>query len=355
MALIAPAQAEHPLDSAHTTLHDKIDEDEEFGFRQGSFMVAPIPFKNPLIGSGLALGGAYLFQSDAKSKTSYIGLGALKSDNGTTGYGLGASLAWAENRWQLSATAAEAEAFYDLFVLGLPIPLRQQGEMFNASLLYGFNSDISFGLGLRYLDTTINLASGAALPPTIAGDAVLTLGNLSLIGRWDTRDDSLYPRSGFYWDTNLMAGTALDGLDRDYRRVYSTFSLYHSLGEKTVIAGRAALCGVTDEAPFFDKCALGGIDAMRGFPSTQYYDLRSASLQVELRQRFGARFGAVVFAGAGMTGPDFGAMDVGGVHKAGGVGLRFQLTKKFETDFSVDVSLNDEDEELVYIYVGQRF
>ncbi|WP_299353184.1 hypothetical protein [uncultured Shimia sp.] len=56
-----------------------------------------------------------------------------------------------------------------------------------------------------------------------------------------------------------------------------------------------------------------------------------------------------------MTSPDYASLEDGGLHAAAGVGLRFQLTKKFETDFAIDVSSNDEGSDLVYIYVGQRF
>ncbi|SEF39492.1 hypothetical protein SAMN05421751_10135 [Jhaorihella thermophila] len=49
-----------------------------FGFGQGSFIAAPIPFKSPLIGNGLALGGGYVFRSDEESKSSHLALGVSR-------------------------------------------------------------------------------------------------------------------------------------------------------------------------------------------------------------------------------------------------------------------------------------
>ncbi|MEP2531038.1 BamA/TamA family outer membrane protein [Shimia sp.] len=334
---------------------DASEREDDYGLRTGSFMVAPIPFKNPTIGAGLALGGAYLFQFDAESDTSHFAIGGLRSDNGTNGYGLSGSLSWGANTWKLDATLAQAEAYYDLYVGGVPVGLKQDGSLFTATLLRGVSENVLVGGTLRYLETTVGLESGGILPPGVVQDANLTLGNLGFVGQYDSRDDTLYPRSGYFVDFELLGGTTLEGSARDYARSFANMAGYWSLGEKTVVASQLSTCAATSDTPFFDQCALGGIDAFRGFSATQYYDTSSVSLQVELRQKFGSRFGAVAFAGAGMTGPDFSSLDAGGVHTAAGFGMRFQLTKKFETDFSVDVSFNDEDEQLVYIYVGQRF
>ena len=131
--------------------------------------------------------------------------------------------------------------------------------------------------------------------------------------------------------------------------------MFHPLGDKGVLAARGALCGASDTTPFFDLCSLGGTDAMRGFPVTQFLDNRLASAQVEYRRVFAGRLGGVVFAGAGMVGADTEDLSVDDAHAAAGLGARIRLSRKFPVDFSIDASWNDEDEQLLYIYVGQRF
>ncbi|WP_139280628.1 BamA/TamA family outer membrane protein [Shimia gijangensis] len=349
------SQAEGPIDNTSNTINDTTDDHETYGFRSGSFLVAPIPFKNPTIGAGLALGAGYLFKFDEASKTSHVALGAMLSDNGTNGIGAATSLAWNNNRWILDATVAEAEAFYDLYVGGVPVALRQEGSLFKASLLYGVTPHFFFGPEVRYLDTTVGLDGPGFLPPGLVPDSKLTLGNFGLVTRYDTRDDSLYPRLGVYLDSAILGGWTIEGIAKEYARGFINFALYRSIGDRTVFASQLSTCAASSDTPFFDQCALGKEDSFRGFSTTQYYDDRSLSLQLEIRRKLGTRLGLVAFAGAGMTGPDYASLDLGGVHAAGGLGVRFQLTKKFETDFSIDVSYNDEDEEIVYIYVGQRF
>ena len=59
-----------PLGFAQTSLSEKTldviptGEEPELGFSSGSFIAAPIPFKNPTIGNGLAAGGAWMFSAD---------------------------------------------------------------------------------------------------------------------------------------------------------------------------------------------------------------------------------------------------------------------------------------------------
>ncbi|WP_170464933.1 hypothetical protein [Ruegeria arenilitoris] len=93
----------------------------------------------------------------------------------------------------------------------------------------------------------------------------------------------------------------------------------------------------------------------RGFPVTQFLDLRSASLQVEYRRQIWRRFGAAVFAGVGQTGDSFSNLSSGGTHSAYGVGGRYRVSKKFPIDFSVDWARNNKGDDQLYIYVGQRF
>ncbi|WP_298855722.1 hypothetical protein [uncultured Ruegeria sp.] len=111
----------------------------------------------------------------------------------------------------------------------------------------------------------------------------------------------------------------------------------------------------SDDTPFFDQCSLGATDAFRGFPVTQFLNLRSVSLQVEYRHRLTNRFGAVAFAGAGLTGDSFSNLSTGGTHSAAGLGARYRVSKKFPVDLSVDWARNNDSEDQLYIYVGQRF
>lgn len=327
--------------------------EDDLGFKSGSIVVAPVPFKNSLIGAGLALGGGYMFQLDEGSDTSIIGLGGMTSENGSSAFGLMGNFAFAQNRWQLSFAAGKADIFYDLYLGSLAVPIRQDGHLFNSTLLYGVSEDVHLGAGLRYLETTIDYARSGGFPPL--PDTNLEMGVLSLLAKWDTRDDTFSARSGHLINATLSYGEILNQTDRAYTKASAIYTGYMPTGRSNSLAYRAAACRSEADAPFFEKCSLGGTDSFRGFSPTRYLDDALVSAQLEFRQNLSERFSAVAFAGVGATGQDFDAVFDSPLRSAGGLGVRFQLSKKFKAVFSVDASINDEHEDLFYIYVGQRF
>ncbi|WP_299420203.1 BamA/TamA family outer membrane protein [uncultured Shimia sp.] len=341
-------------DMMNGSLDDARTQDTPLGFGNGSVVVAPVPFKNVLIGAGLVLGGGYLFNIDEGSDTSILGLGVMRSDNGTNAYGFGGKFVWDENRWQVSASLGQAEGFYDLFVGGTPVPVRQTGDVANLSVLRGLNSDLLFGGSLRYLDTTLGYnSSGTGLPPLPEGH--LEVGTVSLLAKWDTRDDDFSARNGHLLDGALTYGQILNSSGRDYSKAVLTYNHYLPIGDQNSIATRFAGCASSEDTPFFDQCSLGGTDGFRGFSPTEFLDDALLSAQAEYRHQLSSRFSGVAFAGFGNTGSSFGRIGDSDVRYAGGLGLRFQLSKKFKAVFSVDMSYNDRKEDLLYIYVGQRF
>ena len=176
------------------------DETSGIGILDGSVVVAPIPFSNPTIGNGLALGAGYLFQLDEGSKPSVIGLGGFRSDNGSAGYGLTVNLALDNNRWLFKSLLAKADVRYDLFTPLLTLPLRQDGVLAKFSLSYGVTSELSFGGTIRYLDTTVR-ADGTGLPAippqyTPSNGLGLELLNLGVIAELDRRDNTIFPTRG---------------------------------------------------------------------------------------------------------------------------------------------------------------
>lgn len=352
---VSPAKSD-PLskDMLNESLNDAREQQTPLGFGNGSLVVAPVPFKNVLIGAGLVLGGGYLFNIDEGSDTSIIGLGAMKSDNGTNAYGLGGKFVWDENRWQVSASLGQAEGFYDLYVAGIPIPVRQTGDIVNLSVLRGVTSNLLFGASMRYLDTTLGYdGSGSGLPALPEGQ--LEVGTFSLLAKWDTRDDDFSARNGHLLDGALSYGQIFDSGGRDYSKLVLTYNHYLPLGDANSLAMRFAGCASTNDTPFFDQCSLGGTDGFRGFSPTEFLNDALLSAQAEYRHQFSNRFSGVAFAGLGNTGSSFEAIRDTDVRYAGGLGLRFQLSQKFKAVFSVDMSYNDREEDLLYIYVGQRF
>jgi len=354
-SLTSVASANDSIIERQTGAIGTIQDTPSFGFRNGSVIVAPIPFSNPMIGSGLALGAGYLFQLDAGSKPSMIGIGALRSDNDSEAYGATLNLAFASNRWIVGATIAQADINYDLYAGSTILPLNQSGLLARLNLSYGITRELSFGVVGRYLDTSV--APAFTLPPPLPSgfqpNVDIAIASYGLAADWDTRDDTIYPKNGNRLQVTMLKSQILKGPGSDYSKSFATYDLYRKLGQSGIVAMRLAICTASTSAPFYDKCSLGVTDAFRGFNTTQFLDSRSASAQVEYRRRLSERLGIVLFGGVGSVGAEFDALNRTGT--AGGFGLRYRVSKKFPVDFAMDGSLNDQGDKLLYISVGQRY
>lgn len=341
------------LAERQTTSLTATPETASLGFADGSFIVAPIPFSNPMIGSGLALGGGYLFNIDQGSDPSMLGLGYMRSNNGSTAYGGSATLAFIDNRWTISATLIEANLNYDLILGSAALPLSQTGLLGRFGLTYGFASGFSLGIEGRYLETEVALDSGGLLPPSLLPSAKGAIASLGLTAEYDTRDDTIYPTRGHHLFLRAAQSRITIGTGPDYGKATLTWDLYQPLGTRNVLAVRTATCVVGAGAPFFDQCSIGGSDKMRGFNSTRFLDERLLSSQVELRTRLTGRLGIASFFGAGAVGNSYSSLNTYGA--AGGFGLRYRVSRKFPVDLTVDATLNDLGERQLYVSVGQRF
>lgn len=332
---------------------------EKIGFSEGSFIVAPVPFQNPVLGAGLAIGGAYLFKNAEGADTSSLGFGYFRTENGSEGYGLGFDLQLGLSQWETSVLLGDIDLTYDLFIAGVAVPIRQTAT--GIRLIGGRNitDTVSVAAGLSYAETTVLGVDGSKLPLDLIPDANVQLTKLDFSAEYDTRDDTDYPTDGLFAKGQLALGYMAGVRDRSYEKGVASVAGYTPAFENGVFAWAANGCAASDNAPYFDACSLGGTDSFRGYGATEFIDRTLLSLQAEFRGRIhgilGDRLGYVVFAGAGGTGGTFGEIFDDDLKSAYGVGARFRLSRSFPVDYSIDVSRNDTGESLLYVTVGQRF
>lgn len=328
---------------------------EAVGVRNGSFIVAPIPFSSPSLGAGLALGGAYLFRADEGSNSSTVGFGAFKSDNDSEGYALGWDVNFGNGEWTTSFLLADANLNYDLYVAGFPIPVSQSLQGYTIGFARSISEQVEIGIGIGYGESEVQLRGGGALPPILEAATQLKLARLTFDVERDFRDDNFYPTTGSLSTGSLIYGRAVDNGELHYGKLVLTSNYYWPVTEKGVLAVRGSVCASTDEAPFFDSCALGGVDAFRGYVATEFIDNALLSAQVEYRGRLTNRLGFVAFAGIGSVGDDFGDALGNDLKVAVGIGARIRLSKTFPVDYAIDLSYNEAQESILYVSVGQRF
>ncbi len=245
------------------------------------------------------------------------------------------------------------------------ISLTQSVTGGGVQLGYNFTQQFEVAATFAYADTVINLDSDLIdeLPDFLQPDLDIELARLTFDLKYDTRDDTFYPTSGVVASAAFTFAEEIDSAfndrfqidDRSYMKNVVSLSGYRAIGDNGVIAAKAVVCGASDNAPFFDACGVGFVDGARGFSALSYLDDYSASAQLEYRGRLNQRIGYVAFADVGGGGDSirFISTDNGGY--AGGIGLRFRLSRQFALDYSVDYAMNNEGDGLLYLYLGQRF
>lgn len=337
----------------------------DIGIRNGSVVIAPIPFSNPLLEHGLTLGAGYLFNLPG-SKPSGAGIAALKTSNGSEGIGGGFNLNFADGLWSVGLIGGEATLFYDFPLSNTAdLPLKQTGKLYTFTVSRAVNSKLSAGMSLAYLDSTlgVDVPDFEDLPPILTPDADVTVGKISIHAAYDTRDDTFFPTQGTLIKGSLAYGKELDAIfdgeipviDRHYSKGVASASRYARFGEEGILAANASICGASDSAPFFDGCGVGMANGLRGFGTLDDLASWSAGLQVEYRGRLTERIGYVGFAGLGIGGDTFADMSLDQGGFAAGFGVRYRISKQFGLDYAIDYARNDAQQEFLYITLGQRF
>lgn len=172
----------------------------------------------------------------------------------------------------------------------------------------------------------------------------------------DTRDNTVFPRSGNY---HQLSGRLYDGaLGSEYQFASITADLrrYTSPGGGHVLALRVLGQGTVGTAPFDRMPQLGGDALLRGYFGGRFRDQDLIALQAEYRMRVWWRFGAVGFVSAGQVAPRIGDLGLDRFKPAAGAGLRILLSPEeglnIRADYGWGFAVNSSG---FYLSIGEVF
>lgn len=212
-----------------------------------------------------------------------------------------------------------------------------------------------------YLGPTVRLqratigelaAGGRLAPGTITGSRGGTIVQLGATGSFDTRDSTLYPRSGALVRLQLLRSEPELGSDFTFSLARLDARGYVTPWGRAVLAAQVLVELRDGEPPFYDTGRLGGEVAMRGYFAGRYRDRQLATAQLEVRTPLFWRLGAVAFASAGDVARD--PADLGrSVKAAGGVGLRLAPVPDVPVNVRLDLAYGDD--AAFYLGVGEAF
>lgn len=166
------------------------------------------------------------------------------------------------------------------------------------------------------------LLQGGSVPGSTDGRV---LGGGMLLTR-DTRDNTLYPRSGSWMRLQGSIYNDAVGSEFDYGAVTLDLRQYLTAFGSHVVALRAVAMASSAETPFDLLPTLGGDALLRGYYDGRFRDRDLTAIQAEYRAPLWWRIGAVAFVEAGQVAASFGDLRSGGFKTSFGGGLRIRLS-----------------------------
>lgn len=330
-------------------------------------LIAPIPFKNTQLGWGLMLMGGLIhrFDADTSIKPSTAAAGGFYTENGSWGVMAMENARLAQDRWRLRLMAGHVEVRYDFYGIGQnagnagrSVEIQQNMNMGTVAALRRVANNVYLGGTTLYMGASVSVrdTTGHGLPPTAADISDPQLFAVGLQGEADTRNDDYWPTRGTL--ARLKAWFFLDALggDRSFQRYVLFWSWFAPMrGKRLVVATNLNAAGASSDTPFWALPSVGvGRGGLRGYTQGRYRDAVMTTEQVELRYHSTGRFGATVFGGFGHIAPTFGDIFKAQVLPAGGLGVRYQLTKKYPMHMRFDYSWG-RDGSLFYFSVSEAF
>ena len=170
------------------------------------------------------------------------------------------------------------------------------------------------------------------------GDSILSSMDFTLTK--DTRDSVFDPRKG-----SVLSGTFGDvggplGGDKDFLKLYGSFSNYHSIGKKSVIeldlkAGGLFTYSDTKEVPIYSRFFVGGSDTIRGYNERKVGPVDSVTedplggeamivANIEYRYKILDFMSLAAFFDTGNAWSEVGDFGKGGFKSGIGIGVRMK-------------------------------
>jgi outer membrane protein assembly factor BamA len=212
--------------------------------------------------------------------------------------------------------------------------------------------DSNWFLGARYLYTSgeilFKLSEFWDLLPDVGG--TLTTSGLGAVVSFDSRNDTLYPTAGQYFEAAYSRDDSAWGSDFEFDKLSTFYNHYFDLTDEVTLALRGYLSSVDGNVPFYMLPTLN----MRGFATGRYRDEAAVSGHLEWRHKFHSRWGYVVFAEFGSTGNSVSKAFDSKPVKTFGAGIRWQAVASQKLNLGIDFAVSDDDK-AVHVQVGERF
>jgi outer membrane protein assembly factor BamA len=173
---------------------------------------------------------------------------------------------------------------------------------------------------------------------------------LGLVGVYDSRNNTLWPTDGTWFEITATDYGDYFGGDFDYQKYILKFAQYFPVINTVTLAYRLDGSFIDGDAPFYDLSSL----KLRGFAGGRYVDNQAVSAQVEGRWNFYKKWTVLLFGGAGRIADEVSDLGSSSTQWAGGAGIRYMIAEGQKLNIGIDVAYGD-GETAIYVQIGDWF
>lgn len=167
----------------------------------------------------------------------------------------------------------------------------------------------------------------------------------------DTRNNILTPTKGVYMHANAVYNIAKS----NYAELLVDLRYYKTWNNKFTWANRVVNDLTAGSPPFYDYALLGGDKMVRGYYYGRYRDKFLSAWQTELRLPIFWRFGLAAFGGLSTLYANNTPFNPSHLKHNYGLGLRFKVDKKDDTNLRIDYAIGSANNSGFYIAFGESF
>jgi hypothetical protein len=236
------------------------------GWWPDALVAAPIPGYSPQLGFRLTVVAGYYLDLDRRHATtpsSVVGAIRIRVGGGAAALKL---------NYRYYGNGAHSNS----------VGITQDAELRYATGKYQVLPGLYAGLGFFDGKAETRLANTALLPPELADpQSKLDLAALELPLEFDSRDDTMFPRTGWLVYARGMLYRSSFGSDVTADAFSVEANNYRPVRGQDVLALRAYYRTVQVDVPFYLLSSFGGKRDLRGYESGRYRDQMMYAVQAE--------------------------------------------------------------------------
>lgn len=221
--------------------------------------------------------------------------------------------------------------------------------IFEASALKQVRYKLFTGISARYINyNNVYYINSNTMYTELSDSRTLGIG-YSLLN--DSRNNLLTPQYGRYIFADISYNTSVN----DYLKIIADWREYKTWNKKQTLAIRLYNELNIGKPSFYDLSHLGGDKFVRGYYYGRYRDNGMGTLQAEYRFPIVWRFGMAAFSGVSTMYSSINKLNQASLKYNYGLGVRFLVDKKDNTNLRVDYAVGSNNNNGFYISFGEAF